>query len=620
MRRKNLFYRGVALALLASTVALPVLAGPGHDHGDGTVSNTVTAPALPRFETSSDRFEIVGRVEGDDLRLWIDDWASNEPVTAAVVELTIGTRKTAATASPDGTFGASLPEHDVPGTYPVTIRIVRAGAPVLLGASLVISAEQARAHADEVPPGLLLGGGALLLIAVGSGLWLIRRRRAAVAVAAAALLGGGLLLATGRPGPVLAHEGHDEAAATPSGSSPDQAMRLPDGDLSAPKAMQRLIGLRTVVTVGVDASATITLPGTVIADPNGSGVVQAQVGGRVSGTLPALGQQVVRGQALAIVTPGVDPGAIAARQEAQGQAAQEAAVARARAAGGATEIDGELAAARVRASTAGTGEAQAALDAARGKIDRLERLEGVVPRRELDAARAEASAAQARINAQRAEAQAEVRALEARRLAILSATQAEARAAGVRATAIGPVSIRPETLRAPVSGVVSAVNVAQGQVVAPGETLFSIVDPTRLLVEARASDARASSLGSRASARTGDGRTLTLTRLGIGLSLMNGAAPIRFAVEALAGLRAGESVTVFGTTAVPVSGVAVPREAISRGPNGQMLVFVKESAERFAAVPVTVVDLDATRVLVTAGLSPGARVATIGAPLLAQVR
>lgn len=620
MTRKPLFNRSVALALLAGAVAMPALAGPGHDHGDGAAPTTVAAPALPRFETSSDRFEIVGRVDGDDLRLWIDDWATNAPATAARVELTIGARKVAATANPDGTYGASLPEHDVPGTYPVTIRITGAGAPAMLGASLVISAEQAEAHADEMPLGLILGGGALLLVAAGGGLWLVRRRRAAMAVAAVALLGGGLVLATGRPDPALAHEVHDEAAVMPAGASPDQAMRLPDGDVSAPKAMQRLIGLRTMVTVATDANATITLPGTVIADPNGSGVVQAQIGGRVSGTLPTLGQSVGRGQALAIVTPGVDPGAIAARQEAQGQAAQEAAVARARAAGGATEIDGELAAARVRASTAGTGEAQAALDAARAKIDRLERLEGVVPRRELDAARAEASAAQARINAQRAEAQAEVRALEARRSAIVSAIQAEARAAGARVTAIGPVSIRPETLRAPVSGVVSAVNVAQGQVVAPGETLFSIVDPTRLLVEARATDARASSLGSQASARTADGRTLTLTRLGVGLSLIDGAAPIRFGVDGPAGLRAGESVTVFGATAVPVSGVAVPREAISRGPNGQTLVFVKESAERFAAVPVTLVDLDAARVLVTAGLTPGARVATIGAPLLAQVR
>jgi hypothetical protein len=50
------------------------------------------------------------------------------------------------------------------------------------------------------------------------------------------------------------------------------------------------------------------------------------------------------------------------------------------------------------------------------------------------------------------------------------------------------------------------------------------------------------------------------------------------------------------------------------------VVFVKQSAERFAATSVTVVDLDATRVLVTNGLSPGARVATTGAALLAQVR
>lgn len=611
-----------ALLALALTAGSPALAGPGHDHGGAADAPAAAVPAMPRFETSSDRFEIVGRVEGDDLRLWVDDWATNAPVTAVTLELTIGSRKVAATARPDGTFGAPLPEHDTPGTYPVTIGVRGAGAPALLGGSMVISAEQAHAHDEGFPLALVLGGGALLLLAAGGGLWLVRRRRAAVAVTAAALMAGGLTLATGLPDTAIAGPGHDHGgeAAAPAGASPDQAVRLADGDLNAPKPMQRLIGLRTIVTTATDASATITLPGSVIPDPNGSGVVQAQIGGRVSGTLPALGQLVGRGQALATVTPGVDPGAIAARQEAQGQVAQEAAVARARASSGSTEIDAELAAARVRASTAGTGEAQAALEAARARIARLERLEGVVPRRDLDAALADASAAQARINAQRGEAQAEVRALEARRSALVAASQAEARAVGARASSIGPVTVRAETLRAPVSGVVSAVNVAQGQVVAPGETLFSIVDPGRMLVEARASDARAFALTSRASARTADGRTLTLTRLGGGLSLVDGAAPVRFAIESPQGLRAGETVTVFGATAEPLSGVAVPREAISRGPNGQTVVYVKESAERFAAVPVTIAELDATRVLVTSGLAPGARVATTGAPLLAQVR
>lgn len=611
-----------AVLALALTATSPALAGPGHDHGNEAATPAAATPSLPRFETSSDRFEIVGRVEGDNLRLWIDDWATNAPVTSATLDLTIGSRKVAATAQPDGTFDAPMPEHDTPGTYPVTIAIRGVGAPALLGGSLVISAEQVHAHDGSFPLALVLGGGALLLVAAGGGLWLVRRRRAAIAVAAAALLAGGLTLATGLPDTAIAGPGHDHGgeAAAPTGVSPDQAVRLASGELAAPKPMQRLIGLRTIIATATEASATVTLSGTVIADPNGSGVVQAQIGGRVAGTLPALGQLVGRGQALAMVTPGIDPGAIAARQEAQGQVAQDAAVARARASSGSTEIDAELAAARVRASTAGTGEAQAALEAARARIARLERLEGVVPRRDLDAAYADASAAQARINAQRGEAMAEVRALEARRSALVAGSRAEARAAGARVAAIRPVTVRPETLRAPVSGVVSAINVAQGQVVAPGETLFTIVDPARLLVEARATDARAFALSTQASARTADGRTLTLTRLGGGLSLIDGAAPVRFSVEAPQGLRSGETVTVFSATAEPLSGVAVPREAISRGPNGQTVVHVKESAERFAVVPVTIVELDATRVLVTSGLSPGARIATTGAPLLAQVR
>ena len=44
--------------------------------------------------------------------------------------------------------------------------------------------------------------------------------------------------------------------------------------------------------------------------------------------------------------------------------------------------------------------------------------------------------------------------------------------------------VRPEELRAPVDGVIAAARVVAGQVVAPSDQLFQIIDPTSLLVEA----------------------------------------------------------------------------------------------------------------------------------------
>lgn len=575
-----------AAALLLAAFPAPLLAGPGHDHGDEGAPAAEAAPPAPRFEAASDAYEIVGRVEGDALRLWLDRWASNEPVTKAGLTLTVGQRRAAVSAQADGTYLAELPEADSAGTYPVLVTVAGGGGPAVLAGQLVISDE----HAHDMAGGLLsglwpwVGGGALVLVLAGGGLWLMRRRRAGGVLAGLAVIIGlsGVAL---EPPAAWAHEGHDhgeEAAAPVTGG--DQAVRLPDGDIVAPKPMQRLIGLRTMVTQAGAESAAIVLNGQVVADPNASGVVQAQVGGRVSGRFPALGQSVARGQALGVVTPAFDASGAADLATARGQAARD------------------LASARIAAQGLGTAAEEAEVRSAQANLARLERLEGVVPQRQIEEARTAAAAAAARLRLAQARARAE-----------LSAVDAQVRALGATAQP-------SETLRAPVSGVVSAVNVAQGQVVAPGETLFSIIRPGAFLVEAQAPDSIAARLGASATGRTGDGRSFDLARQGAGLALMNGAAPVRFTVLGDVGLRVGDPVSVFVASTRPMDGVAVPREAVVRGPSGQTVVYVKESAERVAMIPVATADLDAARLLVTSGLSPGQRVVTTGAGLLAQVR
>ncbi|MFN5270743.1 MAG: efflux RND transporter periplasmic adaptor subunit [Hyphomonadaceae bacterium] len=576
--------------LLSSLVPFSTVSA-SDDHGEAGGATTAAGPALPSFEAANDRFEVVGRVQSDALKIWLDDWATNAPVPGAKIALTIAGRKVVATAAADGTYNVPFPEADKAGNYPIGLNITGAGNPVLLGATLVVS--DVAVHVDEksgFPSMWLLGGGALALVVVGGGLVLMRRRRTA-ALASIGVLAGMSLVGLGvAPHPVIAGAGHDhgEEAAGPAGASPDQASRLGNGDLSAPKSMQRLIGLRTIVGATTNSTQTLTLNGIVIPDPNASGVVQSQIGGRVSGNLPALGDSVGRGQAMAMITPGFDPGARTALVADQGLLAQESALAQSRAArlsdnGGAAEI-------RVR------------LHAAQQRLARLERLEGVVPAREIEAASIEVRAIQAQIAADRAETQSTLNGLRARQAALTR------------------LSSSSEIARAPVSGIVSAVSVSQGQVVASGETLFTIVNPSRLLVEAQANGSTAAGIGGQATARTADGRTMTLLRQGAGLSLINGSAPIRFLIELSDGLRAGEPVTVFAGSSVPNSGIAVPRLAVARGANGQAIVFVKKSAETFAPVAVVVTDLDADRVLVTSGLSAGQRIVVAGSPLLAQVR
>jgi membrane fusion protein, heavy metal efflux system len=617
--------KSLTAVLLSSLVPFSTVSAAG-DHSEAAGAAVAAGAALPSFEAANERYEAVGRVQGADLKVWLDDWASNTPVTKATVIMTIGPRKVTLAAAADGTYSAPVPEHDKPATYPITLAISGEGAPALLAGSLTVTDEAA--HVDDVGLGAFLpyaAGGALVLVLIGGSLFLMRRRRAALAVSGLALVMGLSATATLKPSHALASEGHDHGggseATAPAG---DQATRMPDGSINAPKAMQRLIGLRTLVSQSGNEVAAVVLNGLVIADPNASGVVQAQIGGRVSGTLPTLGQEVGKGQALALVTPAFDPSGRASLVESQGQVAQELSLARQRAgrlsAGGATEVDAELAGARSRANGGATAEARAELAGARQNLARLMRLEGVVPARDIENARANVRAIEARIAALQAASSAEVRGLEARRATLVAEANGEARALGVRQSALRVTGNPSETLRAPVGGIISAVSVSQGQVVAPGETLFTIVRPGSMLVEAQATDAASARLGEQASGRTADGRTFSLIRQGIGLSLVNGAAPVRYRVELDAGLRAGEPVTVFAKSAAPVAGVAVPRIAVARGANGQSVVFVKESAERIVIVPVVLAELDAQRVLVTSGLSASQRVVVAGAPLLAQVR
>ena len=68
------------------------------------------------------------------------------------------------------------------------------------------------------------------------------------------------------------------------------------------------------------------------------------------------------------------------------------------------------------------------------------------------------------------------------------------------------------------------------------------------------------------------------------------------------------------------TGIAVPRESILRGPNGQSIVYEHSNAERFVPREVRIEPLDAERVLIIAGIEPGKRIVTQGAELLNQIR
>ena len=102
---------GRALRALAVTAALsaaiaPASAHDGHDHGE---QQPVSAGALPRGEAASNAFEIVAIVRGENLEIYLDRFATNEPVTGATLEVESPDGPVKAAEGADGTYRVAAP-------------------------------------------------------------------------------------------------------------------------------------------------------------------------------------------------------------------------------------------------------------------------------------------------------------------------------------------------------------------------------------------------------------------------------------------------------------------------------------------------------------------------------
>ncbi|MFZ6819764.1 efflux RND transporter periplasmic adaptor subunit [Undibacterium sp. Ji22W] len=199
-----------------------------------------------------------------------------------------------------------------------------------------------------------------------------------------------------------------------------------------------------------------------------------------------------------------------------------------------------------------------------------------------------------------------------------------------RKVAVEASLFKTEALLAPVSGIISVANAVAGQVVDAKETLFEIIDPTRLMVEALAYDpvitsdiARASASWrvNQAQAKELKAASLQLSFLGGGQQMREQAIPLLFRVTGKSEAAAvGQTVKVMLQTKRLVAGVAVPNSALIKLSGGGSVVWVHTDAERFVQRQVQAQSLDAEQVVITSGLKEDERVVIAGASLLAQVK
>ncbi|HEX5959303.1 MAG TPA: HlyD family efflux transporter periplasmic adaptor subunit, partial [Hyphomicrobiaceae bacterium] len=182
--------------------------------------------------------------------------------------------------------------------------------------------------------------------------------------------------------------------------------------------------------------------------------------------------------------------------------------------------------------------------------------------------------------------------------------------------------VRPEDLRAPVTGVIAAARVIAGQVVSPSDQLFQIINPASLMVEALVFDQIDADAVHEASASVAGRRdaVVKLRFLGRSRALQQQYSLLQFAiVESKVALNAGAPVTVIATTGEPATGFILPRAALVQAPSGQTVVFSHKEPEVFQPRAVRMEPFDSKHVLVTAGIAEGERIVVRNALLLNQV-
>lgn len=185
MRMKPISHRAAALmAVCAPLLFLAPLAsqaGDGHDHGEAPAANA--GPASPRFTASSELFELVGVVSGQQITLYLDHADSNAPVKEAQLEIEIGGSKLKPTQHAEGAFKLTLAEALKPGLTAVTATVTTPADADLLAGEIDVHEEAqweaAHAHGWKEYAGWALAGLAALAALVFAGRRLRRTGAAA---------------------------------------------------------------------------------------------------------------------------------------------------------------------------------------------------------------------------------------------------------------------------------------------------------------------------------------------------------------------------------------------------------------------------------------------------------
>jgi RND family efflux transporter MFP subunit len=559
-------FTGILVATILSIAALAL--GPhfalahegGHDKDDSERA-LLAASTFPRIVAKSETYELVGILRNDRLSIYLDRVPSNEPVTGAKVTVTIADAEPTNTQlSDDGTYTLLRPHVPRSRTIDVVFNISEQGGDDLLIGTLSLPQDVSEAAA--------LGRATTWITAVP---WAIRHPVALTF----AILGLAILFTRYR------HRSRPIAATAAA------SMLVFAGFLAVTLRAEDRLPVGSAKKILSDMSdAPRRLPG-------GAAFI-AKPTQRLLEVRTAAAAAVTASPAVTLIARVIgDPNRTGVVQSLHGGrvVALEGGLPRigqsVRKGEPLVQVDPYLPLADRTTISEKTGEIEQLIAVAESKIRRLRPLaeRGAVP--------------QSQVN----DLETELEGLRRRREAVRTSRT------------------ELELLRAPTDGVIAAVKVVAGQVVQAQDSLFQIVDPQGLLVEALVYGALDPETLADATAITTSGQVLSLSFRGFSRALQQQASIVQFTIpDPPANLSVGQPLTVMAKSGTPVTGLIVPKDAVVRSANGEAVVWLSLEPERFEARPVRTRPFDATRLIIAGGLMQGDRVVIRGADLVNQIR
>jgi membrane fusion protein, heavy metal efflux system len=556
---------GLAMMILAICLATPAIAGGGDDHSHGPAPAAVAAQGTPRIAMQSDLYQVVATLKGDRLTLYVDRSEDNEPVTGATVSVTVEGEAVPATANADGTYAVSSPHLAELGSNDLVIQVAGPdGEDLLIGSLVVAEAVSAAAR----PGGAHAHTDIPFLAHLKERLGQPEPGRAWALAVFAVGLALGLALRSRRMRPAAFVAG---AVLVVALTGTAFAHGGEDHDHDAPTVVP---GSNTPQRLP-DGSVFVPKPSQRILEVRTTTARPTEV----EGATRLIGK----------VIPDPNRGGLVQSIGGGRVIAPEAGMPRLGQAVRKGEVLARVERPIIQADQAIVVE----------KVGEIEQQIGLAEAKLARARKLVASGAGTAIS--------------------VSDLEIELEGMRRRRAAVSDIRTTPETLTAPAEGVIASSRVVAGQVVQPQDVLFQVVHPGSLWVEALSFEDAPTGTGT--TALTVDGATLKLEPKGVSRALQQQATVLQFAVvDPPDNLRVGQPVTVLAATGTSATGIVLPRNAVVRGTGGEAMVWRHAAPERFEPRQVRVEPVDATQVVVRAGVKEGERIVVRGADLINQIR